>query len=238
MPTSRSKARATGLAYAGLAASGLLGFLLIRSQLYVPENAAETAANLVSHEGLARLGIAADLATVLTQALTALLFYRLFRLVEPVAAVAIAAFGLVNSVVGLVGTVFSATALGVALGETGMPTGDRAATALLLYDLSGAAWRVGALFFGLWLIPMGWAALRSVFMPRTLGWILIAGGFGYILSAFVDYLAANASTIVAALAVPASVGEFWMIGYLLVRGISPRAVTVKDRLATHVSVTE
>ena len=221
-------ARETGLAYAGLAVTGMVGFLLIRPQLYVKGDAAATAANLVSHEGLARLGIAVDLAAVVTQALAALWFYKLFRVVEPFSAVAIAAFGLVNAVIMLVGAVFSATALDVALDGTATTIGDRATTTLLMYNLSGIAWRVGALFFGLWLIPMGWCALQSMTMPRALGWILMAGGVGYIVSGFVDFLVANASTLVYVLTVPASIGEFWMVGYLLVKGLRPHTAAPED----------
>jgi len=79
-------------------------------------------------------------------------------------------------------------------------------------------WGVGTLFLGLWLIPMGWCVLRSGWMPRPLGWILVAGGVGYMLSPFANYLA-DAGAVADALAVPASVGEFWMVGYLLIRGV-------------------
>jgi Domain of unknown function (DUF4386) len=97
-----------------------------------------------------------------------------------------------------------------------------------MYDLSGTAWRTGALFFGLLLIPMGWCALRSTFMPSLLGWILMIGGIGHIVSGFVDFLAENASTLVCGLTVPATIGEFWMVGYLLVQGLSPRVHTRTD----------
>lgn len=219
MSTSNT-ARVTGLAYLGLAVSGLVGFLLIRNQLYVADDAAATAANLVEHEGLARLGIAADLTVVVTQALAAVWFFKLFRAVDAFAAGALAAFGLVNSVVVLVGAMFSTTALEVALDGAAAPSGDRAATALLLSDLTGAAWAVGGLFFGLWLIPMGWLTLRSGGMPRALGWLLVVGGLGYILNAYLVHLAPGASAVANAVVVPASVGEFWMIGYLLTRSSS------------------
>jgi hypothetical protein len=78
---------------------------------------------------------------------------------------------------------------------------------------------VGALFFGLWLIPMGWCVLRSGWMPRALGWILVGGGVGYVLSAFLRYLVPDAQVLTEALAYPASIGEFWMVGYLLIRGV-------------------
>ena len=209
----RSAARATGLAYLGVALTGLVGFLLIRAQLYVPGDAAATAANLVAREPLARLGLAADLALVLSQALAALWFFRLFRRVDSFAAGALAAFGMVNSLVVLVGVACTATALEVATAGSAGP-----GTALLLYELSGAVWAVGNLFFGLWLIPMGLLARRSGAMPRALGGILVVGGVCYVLSAFVVHVAPDLPVVAEVLVLPATVGEFWMIGWLLLRG--------------------
>lgn len=212
-------ARTTGLLYLGLAVTGMLGFLVIRPRLDVTGDPGGTLARLVEHESFARLGIAVELLIVLTQAVTAVWFYRLFRTAVPVAAGSVAAFGLVNAVTVLAGAAMLASALTVALN----PVGDAEATVELLYVLSEELWGVGALFFGLWLIPMGWCVLRSRWMPRPLGWLLVAGGLGYLLSAFVRYLAPQAAVVADALLLPSTISEFWMIAYLLVRGIGPRA---------------
>ena len=208
-------ARMTGLLYLGLAITGALGFLLIRPQLFAAENPSATLSNLVNHESLARAGVALELLIVVTQALAAVWFYRLFRTADPLSASGIAAFGLVNAIAILVSAALLATAVELAVD----PVGDAAATVQLLYLVSGNLWGVGALFFGLWLIPMGWCVLRSGWMPRALGWILVVGGIGYMLSAFIRYLAPDASVVAEALAYPATVGEVWMIGFLLIRGV-------------------
>ncbi len=219
MSNPKRTARITGLAYLGLAISGMAGFLLIRGQLHVPDDAARTAANLIAHEGLARLGIVVDIAMVLTQAATAVCFWNLFRPVHPVAAGSVAAFGLVNCVTILVAVMCSATALDVAL----RTDASSAREALLLYDLCATAFSVGGLFFGLWLIPMGWLVVHSRYMPRPLGWILIAGGVGYVGSVIVAALAPDTSDVVYALTVPATIGELWMVGYLLTKGVAAKA---------------
>jgi hypothetical protein len=93
-----------------------------------------------------------------------------------------------------------------------------------MYVLSRHAWTGGALFFGLWLIPMGYCVLLSGWMPRLLGQVLIVGGLGYVLSGFVAVLLAAApdwAEIV--LTVPATIGEFWIMGYLLIFGVRPPA---------------
>lgn len=218
-------ARTTGLLYLGLALTGGLGFLVIRPRLFVADNASATLGRLVDQEPLARVGIAFELLIVLTQALTAVWFYRLFRTADPFAAASVAAFGLVNAVAILGSAAFLATALEVAL----TPVGDAPTAVQLSYLVSGNLWSVGALFFGLWLIPMGWCVLRSRWMPQPLGWLLIVGGIGYVTSTFVGYLAPEARVIANALTFPATAGEFWMIGYLLIRGVRRHALDEAPR---------
>jgi hypothetical protein len=207
----RSDARNAGLAYLGLAICGLTGTLLIRKELYEPGDAARTVADLVRHEGLARLGIAVELGSVLSQALVAVAFFVLFRSINAMAAASITVFGMVNATVMLLATAFSATALHRALSEGPSAADD----VLLLYELQDEAWRMGGLFFGLWLLPMGWLAWRSGWMPRLLGWGLLAGGAGYVLSTFTDYLVPDASWVADVLLIPATPAELWMVGYLL-----------------------
>lgn len=209
-PLDPGTARTAGALYLALAIAGLLGFLVVRPML-VDQDPATTLANLQEHETLARLGIAAEMALVVFQALAALWFFRLFRAVDDFAAGAIAVFGVVNSV-AIMG---SAACLATALEAAGGGAGGDAATPQLMYVLSENFWGVGNLFFGLWLVPMGWCVLRSRTMPRRLGQLLVIGGAAYVLSAFALYLLPDAGVIANVLVVPATIGEFWMIGYLL-----------------------
>src|SRR4051812_14918255 len=144
-------AQIAGLAYLALFVSGIVGFLLIRQQLYVPDDAMRTSANLVAHEGLARFGIAVDLVTVLAQALAAVGFFLVFRRVNSVGAASITAFGLLNCVVVLMATAFSATALQVAL-RGGPPAASEGPPP---YGLHAPPRNAGGPFFGRWGCPGG-----------------------------------------------------------------------------------
>jgi len=219
MSNLKSTARITGLLYLGLGVTGMLGFLVVRNQLHVPDAPAETLANLIGNEGLARLGIALELGIVLTQALVAMWFFKLFRRVSTFLATAIAAFGLINAAAILGSAAALSTALSVALDPSLAPGGDAAATVQMMYTLSDAFWAGGAMFFGLWLIPMGYAVLASQWMPRVLGYILIAGGLGYVLSAFTPVLLPDATVLTETLSIPATVGEFWILGYMIIFGV-------------------
>lgn len=210
-------ARATGLWYLGLAVTGALGFLLIRPRLF-SDDPSQTLAHLVADEPLARAGIALELGIVITQVLAALWFYRLFRPIDRFVAGTLVLFGTVNAVAILASAAFLATALDVALGDAAVG-GATAPSAQLSYLVSGNLWDVAAVFFGLWLIPMGWLVLRSGWMPPLLGTLLIVGGVGYVLSAFVRYLLPGVELLADVLTIPATLGELWIIGYLLIFGV-------------------
>ncbi len=224
-PTERTRtARITGLLYLGLAVTGTFGFLVVRNQIFVADNPGETLAHLTERASLARLGIVLEMSIVLTQALAALWLYRLFRSVDSFAAGSLAAFGLVNAVMIAGSAAMLATALDVA-GDTSLAAAsDAGATAQLLYVVSQNLWGVGAIFFGLWLIPMGRLVLRSGWLPRLLGWILIWGGVGYVLSAFVAFIFPDADAVTELMTLPATVGEFWILGYLIIVGVRIRGV--------------
>lgn len=213
-------ARWTGVFYLGLAVAGLIGYLFVRTELFVSDDSAATLANLVDHSTLARIGIAADLSVVLFQALAAMWFFRLFRSNNSFAAGSIAAFGLVNAAAIVVATVFSSTALLVAGNATLAPGADQDATVQLLYELNEATWSLGGLFFGLWLIPMGYVIVKYAVMPKVLGWILMVGGVTYIVDTYLHQLVPDAPEAISALLVGiATIGEFWIVGYLLLLGI-------------------
>lgn len=213
-------ARITGLFYLGICVTAVIGYFIIRAQIFDPGDAVATLSSLVEQETLARIGLAMELATGTLMALLALWFYRLFRSVDAFMAVAVLVLGELNAVALLGSSAFLATALNVALDPS---LGGTPATAQLMYVVSGNLWHVGTVSSGLWLIPMGLLVLRSGWMPRLMGWLLIAGGVGYVLHAFILYLAPDAEMIASVLVWP-TVSEFWITGYLLVKGVRRPAV--------------
>jgi hypothetical protein len=88
---------------------------------------------------------------------------------------------------------------------------------------------IAQMFFGLWLLPLGYLVLRSGWFPRVLGVLLIVGGVGYVVDLFVQFLAPGiADTIELFVVAPAAVGELWLVVWLLVKGVpapapAPRA---------------
>ena len=212
-------ARVAGFWYLLLAIFGILGFMVFHSQIYVSSDPEQTLTNLTEQESLSRVRLLFELLIVLSQALAAVWFYKLFKSINDALAWAIGIWGSINAVVIMISAIAMAAAIQIA--DSSVQTFENK---IVLIDLLGQlikhSWNVGGLFFGLWLIPMGHIIVTSKRMPLWLGRTLILGGIGYILSTLISYMGFHHS-LLNVLTIPATIGEFWMIGYLLIYGIRP-----------------
>lgn len=209
-------ARITGAWYLLLAISGMIGFLLLHSRIYVSGDISKTVTNLGEHETLARIRLLMEFLIVVSQALTAVYFFKLFKDINHFASWALAAWGMMNAGLIMISAIAMGGAIKVANSELALS--DKIIVVQIFDQFITHAWGLGSLFFGLWLIPMGYIVVSSQRMPVWLGRILILGGVGYILSAFASYSGFD-DAWVGFLPIPATVGEFWMIAYLLIFGI-------------------
>lgn len=212
-------ARLTGIWYLLLAISGVLGFLIFHSQIFVSDNPEKTVTNLMELESTSRIRLMLEVLIIASQALVAVWFYKLFREIKEWAAYAIGGWGLMNSATIMVSAISMGVAIEVA--NSTIPTvHEKVVLIQLLSSMISNVWLIGGLFFGLWLIPMGYVIITSNRMPLWLGRTLMIGGVGYILSTFIK-CSGFTHPLLDILTIPATIGEFWMIGYLLSYGIRP-----------------
>jgi hypothetical protein len=201
-----------------MAISGVMGFLIFHPQVFDSADAQNTLTNLIENESLARTRLLLEFAIIVSQALTAVWFYRLFRNINEWAAWSVGIWGMINSVAIMISAISMGSAIQIA--NSSQSLDDKLILIELLSSIITNAWGVGGLFFGLWLIPLGYIITSSKRMPIWLGRTLIAGGIGYLISTTVNYIGIEIP-FTGYLTVPATVGEFWMIGYLLIFGIRP-----------------
>lgn len=211
-------ARTAGIWYLIMAISGVLGFLVFHAQVFDSADSEKTLSNLIELESLARTRLLFEFAIIVSQALTAVWFYRLFRNINEWAAWAVGIWGMINSVAIMISAISMGSAIEIA--NSSQSIDDKLILIELLTSIITNAWGVGGLFFGLWLIPLGYIITASKRMPVWLGRTLIIGGIGYLLSTTINY-AGIEIPLSGYLTIPATIGEFWMIGYLLIFGIRP-----------------
>jgi Domain of unknown function (DUF4386) len=100
------------------------------------------------------------------------------------------------------------------------------ALVMLFADLHHYGYLIAQMFFGLWLLPLGYLVVKSGYFPKVLGVLLAIGCLGYLVDLFARFLTpAVADTIARFALAPAAVGELAFVAWLLVKAVNaPRRV--------------
>jgi hypothetical protein len=178
----RGKARLAGVFEALEGLTSAFGQVTIPGQLIVVGNAAATAANILNHENLFRLGFALSLFGVMFHLAWAFLFYQLFRPVNRNVSSWAVFVILVGCAIQAVTALFYLAPLLVL--TAGSSLGDFTqqqlqALAYLFFKLNGLAFDTYLVFFGLWCVLIGYLIIKSTFLPRILGVLLAIDGLAW-----------------------------------------------------------
>src|SRR6266702_5922651 len=180
MNSTKQTARIAGVLYLVNGVTGLFSIIYAPTRLMVSGNAAATAQNILASERLFRLGIVSELICAVEFIFLVWVLYRLLGGVNKTHASLMVILGLAFvpiMCVNVLNEIAVLTLLGRAdfLSALGRP--QREALAMVFLDLHRYGYVVGWIF-GLWLFPFGVLVVRSGFLPRILGVLLIAAGCG------------------------------------------------------------
>ena len=223
-------AHIAGLLYLVMAICG--GFAeIVRVTVYQAGDAATTARNVAANAGLVRASVVADLLAVPLGLLTAMALYRLLKHVNANAARAMVVFLAVAAAMMALNLTHQLQALQVSetayTGGLGAQGSD--ALVLLMFDLHHNGYLMTQVFFGLWLLPMGYLVYRSGMIPRVIGVLLMVGCLGYLVDTFARFTAPDLGATLSPFAVtPAAVAEVSMLLWLLVKGVRGRGAPARD----------
>jgi hypothetical protein len=178
--------------------------LVVRDAIVQPGNAAATADNIRGSATLFRWGFATDLVQATFFLFTAMALYLLLRHVNELVARAMVVIVAVGVAIICLNLLNQYVALQVATGA----------------DMHTAGFLIAQIFFGLWLLPLGFLVYRSGLFPKVLGVLLAIGCLGYLIDTFAHFLAPGfAETVQWIVVAPAAVGELSFVAYLLVKGV-------------------
>lgn len=222
MSTIKHQARVAGVLYLLIAVIAPIGLLYVPGKLIVSGDATATADNLRASEGLLRLGIASELFHQVVVIFLALALYRLFRPVNEILAKQVVILGALVSVpIMFVNVLNDLAALILTSGADFLSVFEKPhldALAYLFLRLHGQGITIASIFWGLWLFPFGLLVIRSGFIPRLLGVLLMVAGVAYLASAFATLIVPRYAPLVGQVALPLEVGEVPIIFWLLIWG--------------------
>jgi hypothetical protein len=217
MNSIKKTSRIAGFLYLLVVPLGLFS-LNVSSRLIVPGDAAKTANNILASESLFRLSIVSGLLAAIVMILVVLFLYKLLKPVNSNMASLMVIFLLLAVPIAMLNEINEFAVLLLLSGADYLKvftTEQLQSLALLFLRLASCGGDIAYIFWGLWLIPLGYLVFKSSFLPRILGVLLIISGFGYLINSFAIFLGSiiNISLFTAW-------GEVLFLLWLLIKGVN------------------
>ena len=221
MNADKRLARIASALYLLVAITAPLGLIVVPARLVVAGDPAATAALVAGHGTLLRLGMASELFHQAVEVFMVLVLYNLFKPVNRTLAQQMLVLGMVPIPMVFINVLAEVAAATAASGPAwlaafGKPQLD--ALALLSMHLHAQGLQLAAVFWGLWLLPLGLLALRCGFIPKVFGWAVIASSLGYVLGSFTSLIAPGLASTFATPVFLLELGEPMMILWLVLVG--------------------
>ena len=216
------KARIAGLLYLLNIAAGAFTYGFVRSTTVTPGDAGRTAANILQHAQLYRLGFVAGLVPVLCNLPLALIFYDLFKGVNRSLSALIAFFILVATAIESVNLLnyYAPLILLEGAAPSAFKPEQLHAFAYMSLALHAIGFNLAVVFFAFYDLLIGYLVFRSGFLPRILGVLMAVAGLCYLVSSFASFLDPRfAAHLLPYILMPSAVGELALCLWLLVMGV-------------------
>jgi hypothetical protein len=221
----KRNARVAGVLYLAMSILAMLDYFYLKRLFVVSGDPAATARNILAQEPLYRISILTSLATQVLFILVVLALYRLFKDVDRNQARTMVALVGTGIVAQFAGFVLDAVPLVLLSGAHYLSAFSRQQLETLSYaalSLGGKQGELLTAIWGLWLFPFAVLTIKSGFLPKFLGALLVITGIAYVGSSIAAVAFPEHVNAVRKLALPLYFGEFIVVLWLAIIGAKPR----------------
>lgn len=226
-------ARQAGLLYLALSILAIIGYFYLRPRFIISGDPTATARNILANEPLYRVGILIDVTAQLLFIFVIVALYRLFEDVDRTQTRILVALVAIGIAAQFATFVFNTAPLIFLSGAGYLSAFTRPQLETLAYTSLGMAGREGQLLtsiWGLWLFPFAVLTIKSGFLPKFLGVLLILSGAAYVVSFVIGLVSPALVSTVYTFALPLYFGEFIVVLWLAFMGAKPRAAEAQPPL--------
>ena len=219
-PSVNRTARLAGALYLAMMPFAFLGIIYVPSVLVVPGDATATARNITASEWLFRSGTVSHLIGQIILIFLVLTLYRLLKPVNKDYAVLMVVLALLAVPIAFLNELNHVAVLRLLSGPDylrALTLEQRHAQAMLFLDLRNSGIFVAQVFWGLWLLPLGYLVFRSGFLPKVIGILLIIACCGYLIDSGTHLLLRDFDATISQFTF---VGEVLLPMWLLIRGVN------------------
>ena len=182
------------------------------------DDAGATATNILAHATLYRLGFTGNLIAVAAYLVVTALFYQLFKPVSKTISLTAAIVSAAGCGILAVGCVFYLApfvVLPVLHAAAGAATPQAQMLALTFIKLYGQSYNTSLVFFGFYLVLIGYLIIKSTFLPRGLGIaVMLAGPWG------LTFLWPPLARALYPYMLLSGIGELALLLWLIIKGVN------------------
>lgn len=222
-PSPRKYARIAGLLYLVVIVTGVFAQFFVRSPLIVPGDAAATANKIMASEWLYRAGFVSDLIAATCYFLLALTLYVLLKPLNKNLALLCVLLVSISTAIMCLNMLNQFAALLLLSGADYMTVFERdelQALVLFFLNMHSYGYTVAGIFFGGWLLPLGYLVFKSGYLPKALGVLLMIATFGFLIDIFIASLFPRYEAIAYPFLAVDAVAEVLFCLWLLFKGVN------------------
>ncbi len=189
--TIKTHARIAGLLYLFQIPLGVFGIIYVKESLFAQGDMVATCNNILANEFLFRLSIVSSILCALVTIATAAYLYKILQFVNENQAKWIVIFTLVVAPISMLNELNNlAVLLLLKTSDFSAQFSTKQVELIIsaLFNLREYGLHIIGIFFGLWLLPMGYLVIKSGYIPKVIGVFLIFACLGYLIDFFTFFL--------------------------------------------------
>lgn len=213
-------ARIAGLLYLLQIPLGVFGMVYVPKTLIVDGDIAATASNISAHEFLFRLGMVSIILSALVTIATAQYISKVLSPVHRQYARWILIFTLILTPIFMLNELNNVAVLLLVTNPdfaSVFAAGQIQQWISVFLDLHKYGLHIAGIFFGLWLLPMGFLVFKSTYIPKIIGVFLMITSLGYLIDFLISFLYPDFGVIISEYT---WLGEVMMVLWLLIKGVN------------------
>lgn len=229
MTSIKTTARIAGFLYLLQIPLGVFGIIYVPKMLWKANDMSATVSAILANESLFRLGMVSVIVCALVTVATSVFIYKVLKPVSQGFAKWIVIFTLLVVPISMLNELNNVAILLLAKQtKTGASfTTEQLQTLMsLFFDIHRYGMQLVNIFFGLWLLPMGYLVIKSGYIPKFIGFFLLLTCVGYLVDFTIYFLFPTIKIVVSEYT---WMGEVMMVIWLLAKGVNPKSFEKYDK---------
>ncbi len=223
MDSNKRMGRFAGLLFLILVITGVFAEFFVRQKLYVSNDFIATTQNIIDNQWLFRLGFVSDLVMSTMFFVYGYVLYLIFKSINKNISLFLFLCAVISVAMFCQNSLNQFAALELLINtdySEGFIPEQLQVLSIFFQNIHTKGYAVNQIFYGLYLLPLGYMIIKSSIVPKIIGVFLVLGFIGDMIEVFVYFLFPNAeSVILDNITLPADVGEFSLCLWFLIMGV-------------------